>query len=231
MAGLNPPRRQRPWRLIRRLVADGLTVLMVEHIVWALMDLARRIMVLSAGEKIADGPPAAVAADSRGGRRLPRARERPGAARCLRSATSRRPTATSARSPASRSGSAPARSSRCSARTARARPRCSAASPACYGPRAGAISLGGRGPRARVRPAPDRRARPRAGAGGPAPLRLHDGGGQPRAGRLLAAGPRGATGEPRARVRALPGPARRGAGSSSARSPAASSRWSRWAAP
>ena len=36
---------------------------MVEHIVWALMDLARRIVVLSAGENIADGPPAAVAAD------------------------------------------------------------------------------------------------------------------------------------------------------------------------
>ena len=38
---------------------------MVEHIVWALMDLAQRIMVLSAGEKIADGPPAVVAADAR----------------------------------------------------------------------------------------------------------------------------------------------------------------------
>src|SRR5438128_1580666 len=49
--------------LVRDLVAGGMTVLMVEHIVWALMDLARRIIVLSAGEKIADGPPAAVAAD------------------------------------------------------------------------------------------------------------------------------------------------------------------------
>jgi branched-chain amino acid transport system ATP-binding protein len=49
--------------LVRGLVADGLTVLMVEHIVWALMDLARRILVLSAGEKIAEGPPAVVAAD------------------------------------------------------------------------------------------------------------------------------------------------------------------------
>ena len=49
--------------LVRRLQAEGLTVLMVEHIVWALMDLARRIIVLSAGEKIADGPPEAVAAD------------------------------------------------------------------------------------------------------------------------------------------------------------------------
>jgi branched-chain amino acid transport system ATP-binding protein len=36
---------------------------MVEHIVWALMDLSDRIVVLSAGEKIADGPPGAVAAD------------------------------------------------------------------------------------------------------------------------------------------------------------------------
>jgi branched-chain amino acid transport system ATP-binding protein len=65
MAGLNPTETAVAMDLIRRLVADGLTVLMVEHIVWALMDLARRIVVLSAGEKIADGPPAAVAADPR----------------------------------------------------------------------------------------------------------------------------------------------------------------------
>ena len=65
MAGLNPAETAAAMALIRRLVADGLTVLMVEHIVWALMDLARRIVVLSAGEKIADGPPAAVAADPR----------------------------------------------------------------------------------------------------------------------------------------------------------------------
>jgi branched-chain amino acid transport system ATP-binding protein len=36
---------------------------MVEHIVWALMKLSRRILVLSAGEKIAEGSPEAVAAD------------------------------------------------------------------------------------------------------------------------------------------------------------------------
>jgi len=63
MAGLNPAETATAMTLVRRLVADGLTVLMVEHIVWALMDLARRILVLSAGEKIADGPPEAVAAD------------------------------------------------------------------------------------------------------------------------------------------------------------------------
>jgi branched-chain amino acid transport system ATP-binding protein len=65
MAGLNPAETAAAMALIRRLVDDGTTVLMVEHIVWALMDLARRIVVLSAGEKIADGPPAAVAADPR----------------------------------------------------------------------------------------------------------------------------------------------------------------------
>ena len=63
MAGLNPAETATAMTLVRRLVADGLTVLMVEHIVWALMDLARRILVLSAGEKIAEGPPAMVAAD------------------------------------------------------------------------------------------------------------------------------------------------------------------------
>ena len=63
MAGLNPAETAAAMALVRRLVADGLTVLMVEHIVWALMDLADRIIVLSAGEKIAEGPPAAVAAD------------------------------------------------------------------------------------------------------------------------------------------------------------------------
>src|SRR5438477_5910885 len=63
MAGLNPMETATAMELVRDLVAGGMTVLMVEHIVWALMDLARRIVVLSAGEKIADGPPAAVAAD------------------------------------------------------------------------------------------------------------------------------------------------------------------------
>ena len=63
MAGLNPAETATAMALVRRLVADGLTVLMVEHIVWALMDLSRRILVLSAGEKIAEGPPEAVARD------------------------------------------------------------------------------------------------------------------------------------------------------------------------
>ncbi len=63
MAGLNPAETETAMGLIRRLRDDGVTVLMVEHIVWALMDLADRLVVLSAGEKIAEGAPHAVAAD------------------------------------------------------------------------------------------------------------------------------------------------------------------------
>jgi len=63
MAGLNPAETASAMALIRQLQRDGMTVLMVEHIVWALMDLSRRIVVLSAGEKIAEGTPEAVAAD------------------------------------------------------------------------------------------------------------------------------------------------------------------------
>ena len=40
MAGLNPAETATAMALVRRLLADGLTVLMVEHIVWALLDLS-----------------------------------------------------------------------------------------------------------------------------------------------------------------------------------------------
>jgi branched-chain amino acid transport system ATP-binding protein len=64
MAGLNPAETESAMRLIKELQREGLTLVMVEHIVWALLDLSQRIVVLSAGEKIADGPPAAIASDS-----------------------------------------------------------------------------------------------------------------------------------------------------------------------
>jgi branched-chain amino acid transport system ATP-binding protein len=65
MAGLTPTETEDAMRLIRSLQAEGLTIVMVEHIVWALLDLCQRIVVLSAGEKIAEGAPAAVVSDSR----------------------------------------------------------------------------------------------------------------------------------------------------------------------
>jgi branched-chain amino acid transport system ATP-binding protein len=65
MAGLTPVETTEAIKLIRSLQAGGLTVILVEHIVWALLDVSNRIVVLSAGEKIAEGTPASVAKDPR----------------------------------------------------------------------------------------------------------------------------------------------------------------------
>ncbi len=63
MAGLTPAETADAMAVIRRVRGEGTTLLIVEHIVWALLDLSDRIVVLSAGEKIADGAPTAVAVD------------------------------------------------------------------------------------------------------------------------------------------------------------------------
>ena len=63
MAGLTPTETEGAMALVKRLQEEGLTLIMVEHIVWALLDLSQRVIVLSAGEKIADSTPAAVVAD------------------------------------------------------------------------------------------------------------------------------------------------------------------------
>jgi branched-chain amino acid transport system ATP-binding protein len=63
MAGLSPTETAAAMNLIRSLRDGGLTLILVEHIVWALLDVSDRIVVLSAGEKIAEGAPAAVAKD------------------------------------------------------------------------------------------------------------------------------------------------------------------------
>jgi branched-chain amino acid transport system ATP-binding protein len=65
MAGLTPAETAAAINLLRQLQRGGLTVVLVEHIVWALLDLSHRIVVLSAGEKIAEGAPASVVKDSR----------------------------------------------------------------------------------------------------------------------------------------------------------------------
>jgi ABC-type branched-subunit amino acid transport system ATPase component len=65
MAGLTPAETAEAINLIRSLQSEGLTLVLVEHVVWALLDLSDRIVVLSAGEKIAEGPPATVAKDPR----------------------------------------------------------------------------------------------------------------------------------------------------------------------
>ena len=62
-AGLNGTESARMVDLVRRVHADGSTVLLVEHDMSVVMSLAERVVVLNFGRKLADGPRAAVRAD------------------------------------------------------------------------------------------------------------------------------------------------------------------------
>jgi len=49
--------------LLKKSNASGLTILIVEHVMSVIMSLSDRVVVLSEGRKIADGPPDEVAND------------------------------------------------------------------------------------------------------------------------------------------------------------------------
>ena len=63
LAGLNPSEVLAAIELIRRVRASGVTIVLVEHLVKAVFGISDRVVVLSAGRKIAEGTPAAVAGD------------------------------------------------------------------------------------------------------------------------------------------------------------------------
>lgn len=65
MAGLNPTEIAEAMRLIAGLRDRGLTVIVVEHVMRAVMSLSDRIVVLDQGVKIAEGEPADVSSDPR----------------------------------------------------------------------------------------------------------------------------------------------------------------------
>jgi branched-chain amino acid transport system ATP-binding protein len=65
MAGLNPTELAGIVELVRRLHAGGLTLIVIEHIMAAMMRLARRILVLHHGERIAEGTPEEVTREPR----------------------------------------------------------------------------------------------------------------------------------------------------------------------
>ena len=64
MSGLTPVETRDAIELVRSLNVDGLTVLLVEHVMEVVMPLSRRVLVLDHGVKIADGPPDAVSRDA-----------------------------------------------------------------------------------------------------------------------------------------------------------------------
>jgi branched-chain amino acid transport system ATP-binding protein len=64
LAGLTPAEILQAVELVRQIRARGITIVMIEHVMRAVMDLSDRVLVLNYGRLIADGPPAAVANNS-----------------------------------------------------------------------------------------------------------------------------------------------------------------------
>ncbi|MCZ7562724.1 MAG: ABC transporter ATP-binding protein [Burkholderiales bacterium] len=65
MAGLRPTEAARITEVVRELRAEGLTVLLIEHVMRVVMAIADTVIVLHHGEKIAEAEPAAIAIDPR----------------------------------------------------------------------------------------------------------------------------------------------------------------------
>ena len=64
-AGMNQDETMRTVELVRGVRDRGVTVLLVEHDMSAVMKISERIVVLNFGEKIAEGPPAEIQRDER----------------------------------------------------------------------------------------------------------------------------------------------------------------------
>src|SRR5690348_9949089 len=65
LAGLNPSEVRDMVPVIRAIANRGVTIVMIEHIMQAVMSLAEHVFVLSEGRIIAEGMPQAIAADPR----------------------------------------------------------------------------------------------------------------------------------------------------------------------
>lgn len=63
MAGLNPSEVRQSVEFVKRLKDMGITVIIVEHIVKAIMSCSDRVIVLNAGQKIAEGSPEEIVKD------------------------------------------------------------------------------------------------------------------------------------------------------------------------
>ena len=65
MAGLRPNEADRITLVLRQLQKDGITILLIEHVMRVVMALAEAVVVLHHGVKIADGTPESVTNDPR----------------------------------------------------------------------------------------------------------------------------------------------------------------------
>src|SRR5262245_53302849 len=65
LAGLNPSEVRDMVPVIRAVAARGVTIVMIEHVMQAVMSLAEHVFVLAEGKVIAEGAPQQIAADPR----------------------------------------------------------------------------------------------------------------------------------------------------------------------
>ena len=65
LAGLNPHEIAEMIPVVREIASSGVTVLMIEHVMQAVMNLAEHVWVLAQGQLIAQGTPAQVTRDER----------------------------------------------------------------------------------------------------------------------------------------------------------------------
>jgi branched-chain amino acid transport system ATP-binding protein len=61
MAGLNPTEVAQSMELVTRIRQEGITILMIEHVMKAIMSVCDRIIVLHHGKKLAEGTPQEIA--------------------------------------------------------------------------------------------------------------------------------------------------------------------------
>jgi len=65
MAGLNPSELSQFIKIVRDIHSSGITILIIEHVMRAVMQLCSRIIVLDHGEKIAEGTPSDVSKNTK----------------------------------------------------------------------------------------------------------------------------------------------------------------------
>ena len=64
MAGLNPTEVEDAMNLVRKIRESGVTIVMIEHVMRAIMSICDRIVVLHHGAKIAEGTPEEISTNS-----------------------------------------------------------------------------------------------------------------------------------------------------------------------
>ena len=65
MAGLNQTELNEAMELVKKIQGKGITIIMIEHVMKAIMNICSRIIVLHHGQKIAEGTPQEVANSKR----------------------------------------------------------------------------------------------------------------------------------------------------------------------